>query len=132
MRAFTMERSHRTGRTAAVVALLAGAAAAVALVMGACADPDTVTPDCAQGDACAQFPTCLTPDGSVDVTYCCGNGMGDGGLTGNDYLACRHGYGDPTCAYLDTENLDGGGVVFTCLAAPPSDGGGPVDSGGGG
>jgi hypothetical protein len=112
---------------ALLVTLLAVAASAVA----ACTSSDGQSPSCTPNvdqngihpvdGGCDQFPVCDKPN----VADCCVNDDG-GALTGNDLATCRHGFGDPTCAYLDANYDMMNNVTYTCLAMPP---GGNPDGG---
>src|SRR5215470_9505059 len=83
-------------------------AAAVAVAAAACANPDTYSPNCNPNvdengvhpdpNGCDQLPACNQPK----VSDCCVDAKG-AALKGNDLAACLHGYGDPSCAYLDTQ-----------------------------
>src|SRR5579871_3196498 len=116
-----------------LVTLLAGSAAASAVAVAACTSPDTQSPSCNPNvdqngihpdpNGCDQFAVC----DKANVTDCCVDADG-GALTGNDLATCRHGFGDPQCAYLATMADSMDNVTYTCLATAPEGGG----TGGGG
>jgi hypothetical protein len=115
---------------ALLVSLLAGAAA-VAVAVGACTSADGQTPSCTPNvdqngihpdpNGCDQFPVCTQPK----ISDCCTDADG-GALTGNDLAACRHGFGDPACAFLSATYDMMNNVTYTCEMTPP---GGNPDGG---
>ena len=112
-----------------VVLFLLASAASVALVFGACANPDTLTPTCTNNvgpnginQTVANGCELVAPCDKGAAALCCTAPDG-GALAANDFNACLHGYGDPTCSYLVNTPYDGG-VILTCSPTAPGDAGG--------
>ncbi len=118
-----------TAPSAILLTLLAGMATAI----WACSNPDTLTPAC--DNNVTQYGIFPEDGGCQELAYCppvgdyhdCCKTPDGGAFTGNDLAACRHGYGDPGCAYI-LSVADGGSVLYTCSATPPA-GAGAGDGG---
>jgi hypothetical protein len=120
-----------------LLALFVAGAPAVAVAAAACSNPDTASdgdvckPNVGENgisqdpNGCDQFAVCTLPK----TTDCCVDADG-GALAGDELAKCLHGYGDPSCAYLDikVDPMDPTKVSYTCMTMPPAgtpDGGSP-------